>query len=166
MKNECHELIIEYYPHIKKVLSMFKRSSEWTEDVAQEACLKAIIHFDSCNDKTKFKAWFGQIAVNTAKNIIRSDKTKFHAQGYDLNRIQQKSDPPDIQLSDLILLDEIVTMIDKLPERQRESFYQRFINDCTFGEIAEMMDCPYDTAKANYRHALLKLRGNFNLLLL
>lgn len=166
MKNECHELIIKHYDYMKKVLKMFKKSSEWTEDIAQETCVKAIMNFKSCNDLTKFKGWFTQIAVNTAKNNLRSDKTKFHADGYDLNRIQQKSDAPDIQLSDLILLDEIVTMIDKLPERQRESFYQRFINDCTFGEIAELMDCPYDTAKANYRHALLKLRGDFNLLLL
>jgi RNA polymerase sigma-70 factor (ECF subfamily) len=28
----------------------------------------------------------------------------------------------------------------------------------SFKEIAEIMECPYDTAKANYRHALMKLK--------
>jgi RNA polymerase sigma-70 factor (ECF subfamily) len=28
----------------------------------------------------------------------------------------------------------------------------------SFKEIADVMACPYDTAKANYRHALLKLK--------
>ena len=31
----------------------------------------------------------------------------------------------------------------------------------SFAEIAEVMECPYDTAKANYRHALLKLKETF-----
>jgi hypothetical protein len=34
----------------------------------------------------------------------------------------------------------------------------RVFEDMSFKEIAQIMECPYDTAKANYRHALLKLR--------
>jgi RNA polymerase sigma-70 factor, ECF subfamily len=48
--------------------------------------------------------------------------------------------------------------IDKLPEKQRIALTLRIFEDLSFKEIAEIMKCPYDTAKANYRHALLKLR--------
>jgi hypothetical protein len=34
----------------------------------------------------------------------------------------------------------------------------RIFEDLSFKEIAHIMQCPYDTAKANYRHALLKLK--------
>ena len=34
----------------------------------------------------------------------------------------------------------------------------RIFEDLSFKEIADIMECPYDTAKANYRHALLKLK--------
>lgn len=48
--------------------------------------------------------------------------------------------------------------IDKLPERQKLALSLRIFDDLSFKEIAEIMSCPYDTAKANYRHALLKLK--------
>ena len=35
----------------------------------------------------------------------------------------------------------------------------RIFEDLSFKEIADIMNCPYDTAKANYRHALLKLKN-------
>ena len=44
------------------------------------------------------------------------------------------------------------------PERQRQALTLRVFDDLSFKEIAEVMACPYDTAKANYRHALLKLK--------
>ncbi|MBK9293136.1 MAG: hypothetical protein IPM57_01635 [Oligoflexia bacterium] len=37
----------------------------------------------------------------------------------------------------------------------------RVFEDLSFQEIAKIMDCPYDTAKANYRHAVLKLKKVF-----
>ena len=49
--------------------------------------------------------------------------------------------------------------IETLPEKQRQAISLRVFEDLSFREIAEIMDCPYDTAKANYRHALLKLKG-------
>jgi RNA polymerase sigma-70 factor (ECF subfamily) len=48
--------------------------------------------------------------------------------------------------------------IARLPDRQRTALSLRIFEDLSFKEIAELMDCPYDTAKANYRHALLKLK--------
>ena len=47
------------------------------------------------------------------------------------------------------------------PERQRVAITLRVFEDLSFKEIAQIMSCPYDTAKANYRHALLKLREIF-----
>ena len=51
--------------------------------------------------------------------------------------------------------------IDKLPDRQQMALRLRIFEDMSFKEIAQIMDCPYDTAKANYRHALLKLKVSF-----
>ena len=48
--------------------------------------------------------------------------------------------------------------VEKLPEKQRIALTLRVFEDLSFKEIAAIMECPYDTAKANYRHALLKLR--------
>ena len=49
--------------------------------------------------------------------------------------------------------------VDRLPEKQKMALSLRIFEDLSFKEIAEIMDCPYDTAKANYRHALLKMKS-------
>ncbi len=41
--------------------------------------------------------------------------------------------------------------IEKLPDRQRTALSLRVFDDLSFKEIADIMQCPYDTAKANYR---------------
>lgn len=51
--------------------------------------------------------------------------------------------------------------VDKLPLKQKTALVLRVYEDLSFNEIADIMECPYDTAKANYRHALLKLRQTF-----
>jgi RNA polymerase sigma-70 factor (ECF subfamily) len=51
--------------------------------------------------------------------------------------------------------------VDRLPFKQKTALVLRVYEDMSFAEIAEVMECPYDTAKANYRHALLKLKETF-----
>ena len=51
--------------------------------------------------------------------------------------------------------------VDRLPFKQKTALVLRVYEDLSFSEIAEIMECPYDTAKANYRHALLKLKEIF-----
>lgn len=52
----------------------------------------------------------------------------------------------------------ITTEIGKLALKQAQAVHLRLLNNMSFGEIAKEMNCPYNTAKANYRHGLLKLR--------
>jgi RNA polymerase sigma-70 factor (ECF subfamily) len=48
--------------------------------------------------------------------------------------------------------------IDKLPPRQKLAIELRIFEDMGFQEVADAMDCPFDTAKANFRHALMNLK--------
>ena len=45
-----------------------------------------------------------------------------------------------------------------LPEKQRQTLHLRLYEDYSFREIAQHMDCPVGTAKANYHHAVKNLR--------
>lgn len=53
----------------------------------------------------------------------------------------------------------IEEVIRSLPERQRLAVTLRLYEDLSFEEIATIMECPYDTAKANWRHGLLKIQA-------
>ena len=55
-------------------------------------------------------------------------------------------------------------VIEKLPEKQKMALTLRVFDELPFKEIAEIMECPYDTAKANFRHAINSLRKHAKLL--
>jgi RNA polymerase sigma-70 factor (ECF subfamily) len=52
----------------------------------------------------------------------------------------------------------IQSVIKRLPEKQRVTIELRFFQQCTLKQVAEIMECPVGTAKANYHHALTRLR--------
>ena len=93
--------------------------------------------------------------MNTAKN-------KFRERGLELSNIEDTQLGVDAGAENDLVKNDIHAAlrneIDRLPEKQRMALTLRIFEDMSFKEIAEIMACPYDTAKANYRHALLKLR--------
>ena len=102
--------------------------------------------------------WLFQIAVNTARNKIREarhETTDIENVHLAVGAVAENS------LVHTAVADIIHEEVEKLPFKQRTALVLRVYEDMSFKEIAEVMECPYDTAKANYRHALLKLRQVF-----
>lgn len=144
--------------HQKSLLRLsirFVKDVDTAEDVVQESFIKAYERLASFEARASFKSWLFQIAVNTAKNKLR-------------DRRQGACDIEDIPLavaakaeSGLIhnaIAQLVQKHVDNLPFKQKTALTLRIYEDLSFKEIAEIMDCPYDTAKANYRHALMRLR--------
>ncbi len=136
----------------------FVKDLDTAEDVVQEAFIKAYEKLHSFEGRSSFKSWLFQIAVNNARNKLRDSRKNM----VDIDNIQlavgAEAESGMVHGAVAGLLQEEV---DKLPDRQRTALVLRVYEDMSFKEIAEIMDCPYDTAKANYRHALMKLREVF-----
>jgi RNA polymerase sigma-70 factor (ECF subfamily) len=144
--------------HQKSLLRLsmrFVKDMDAAEDVVQESFIKAYERLNSFEARSSFRSWLFQIAINTAKNKLRS-------------RRDDMSNIDDIQLAVAAAAESglvhnsisilIQTHVDQLPFKQKTALTLRVYEDLSFKEIAEIMDCPYDTAKANYRHALMRLR--------
>jgi RNA polymerase sigma-70 factor (ECF subfamily) len=124
----------------------------------QESFIKAYQNIDSFEGRSSFKSWLYQIAVNTAKNCLRAKK----GEAVKLDAVQIAVDGQAHNALEQMDLKELVQKyVDILPEKQRTALVLRIFEDLSFKEIARIMDCPYDTAKANYRHAIMKLRHQF-----
>lgn len=151
-------LVRKYQRSLLRVSLRFVKDLATAEDVVQESFMKAYERLDSFEGRASFKSWLFQIAVNTAKNKLRE-------------RREGHSDLESVQLSVPAVAEESVShqalsklihkAVGELPFRQRTALVLRIFEDLSFKEIAEIMECPYDTAKANYRHALLKLKDEF-----
>lgn len=147
--------------HQKSLLRLcyrFVKDLDVAEDVVQESFIKAYERLKSFEGRSSFKSWLFQVAVNTAKNKLRERRDGM----VEISQIQLAvAAQAETQLISRSMASTIQILVDELPIRQKTALVLRIYEDMSFKEIAEIMDCPYDTAKANFRHALLKLRAEF-----
>jgi RNA polymerase sigma-70 factor (ECF subfamily) len=131
-------------------------SAEVAEDVTQEALLKAYQNIGSFRGDSKFSSWLIQIVMNTGRNVLRSQNRRNET---DIEDEVIASEHKDYQkIEGLQALTKLKEAVDQLPPRQKMALELRLFEELSFKEIAAIMDCPFDTAKANFRHALMKLR--------
>jgi RNA polymerase sigma-70 factor (ECF subfamily) len=149
------ELVQRHQRSLLRLTLRYTRDLSLAEDVVQESFIKAFQKIHLFEGRSSFKSWLFQIALNTAKN-------RFRERTMDLVNIEDTHlgiDPgAETGMVQMDMKRRIREEVDKLPEKQRIALTLRVFEDLSFKEIAQIMECPYDTAKANYRHALLKLR--------
>lgn len=150
------QLVERHQTVIMKAALRVTRDMTMAEDVVQESFIKAFQKLDTFEGRSSFKSWLYQITLNTARNKLRSNKRE----NVSLENLVLSTDGHiEAQLHRASVFEMIKSEIDELPEKQRQAISLRVFDDLSFKEISEIMNCPYDTAKANYRHALLKLKA-------
>lgn len=152
------ELVRRHQRGVLRLSLRFVKDMDTAEDVTQEAFIKAYEKLSSFEGRASFKSWLFQIAVNTARNKLREWKKDT----VDVDDVQLAvAAEAETALVHGAVSDLLQQEVDKLPHKQKTALVLRVYEDLSFNEIAEIMECPYDTAKANYRHALMKLRQTF-----
>lgn len=154
-KKSFEELIERHDKFLMKVVVRMTRDMDAAEDIVQETLIKAYKRLSLFEGRSSFRSWLYQIALNTTRNRFR--KSSRETIGTDHLDMAVDGEIEN-RLITLDVRGVLQAEIGKLPDRQRQALTLRIFEDLSFKEIAEVMDCPYDTAKANYRHALLKLK--------
>lgn len=152
---EAFTVIVERYQKPLTQFSMrYVGDLASAEDIVQESFLKAFEKLSTFQFRSAFKSWLYRIVINTAKNYLRNQKSVV-----DIDAVQIVEESECEQnLMDRQLIEKASDLIKDLPTKQREALQLRVFEDKSFAEVAEKMECPYDTAKANYRHGLIKLQ--------
>ncbi len=149
------ELVKRHQKGLLRMSLRFLKNINTAEDVVQESFIKAYEKLNSFEGRSSFKSWLYQITVNTARNKLREarlETTDIEFVQISVGAIAETS------LVQTAVKDMIQLEVDKLPLKQKTALILRVYEDLSFKEIADIMECPYDTAKANYRHALIKLK--------
>lgn len=152
------ELVKRHQRGLLRLSLRFMKDMGAAEDVVQESFIKAFEKLSSFEGRSSFKSWLYQIAVNTARNKLRENR-------HDMTDIENVhlavGAEAEATLVHTAVAELLQQEVEKLPFRQRTALVLRVYEDLSFAEIADVMECPYDTAKANYRHALMKLKQVF-----
>lgn len=154
------ELVRRHQRGLLRIVLRMTRELPLAEDIVQETFIKAYEKMALFEGRSSFKSWLYQVGLNTAKNRFRSRPQEEFSTDVIQGGVDAGAER-DLVRGDVSRL--LRAQVDLLPERQRIAITLRVFEDLSFKEIAQIMNCPYDTAKANYRHALLKLREKFEL---
>lgn len=157
-KEDFSILLEQYQLYALKVAYRFLRDKAFAEDVVQESFIKVYRKIDLFEGRSSFKSWLTQVILNTCKNRVR--KQGRETLGLETPKPSRVQGPEESMIQ-LDIGEMLKAEINELPEKQKQALVLRVYEDLSFKEIAEIMNSPYDTAKANYRHALMKLRERF-----
>jgi RNA polymerase sigma-70 factor (ECF subfamily) len=162
------ELLESYRGAIYNLLFKMVRNREETEDLVQEAFMKAFKALPSFNEEYAFSTWLYKIAINNCIDHMRKKRLKTYSMD---KPVQSKEGEvsrefPDTSMSpDLYILREeranlIEAAIADLPENYKIAIVLRHTEEKSYEEISAILDIPLGTVKARIFRAreMLKKR--------
>ncbi|HEX7511279.1 MAG TPA: sigma-70 family RNA polymerase sigma factor [Chitinivibrionales bacterium] len=131
---------------------------EIAEDLLQDTFLAAMRNANQFDRNRNFLSWIFGIAHKRTIDYFRHVKVENEHQGDTDRSLGKGPDTPEITLSNAQLRGVINEAIKTLDPMQREVFLLRELGDVPFKEIAQMMNCPINTALGRMRLALKNIR--------
>jgi RNA polymerase sigma-70 factor (ECF subfamily) len=130
------------------------------EEVAQDTFLRAyralVAYPPERIRDLKQKAWLHQIALNVFRNRVRGTRPRL----VELNGSEpDHAAGPEEDVMRRAEVDELAERVACLPPRYREAVVLRHVQDLSYAEIAEALEQPVGTVKANVHRGLKILRG-------
>ena len=158
-------LLLRHKSRLFNYIYQMVRDRDLADDIFQETFVKAIttIKQGRYNDQGKFSAWISRIARNLVIDSFRSEKSEASVSAdnadYDvLNRKEFSEETIEDAIIDLQIEDDLRSLIDELPEAQKEVLDMRYYKDLSFKEIAELLGISINTALGRMRYAILNMR--------
>lgn len=130
-------------------------NSQDAEDLVQETYFKAYKYYDKFEEGTNLKAWLFKILKNTFINNYR--KKKLEPRSVEFSEIEEsferivRHDPddqrldPEAQYLSGVMDDGVKRALDSLPHDYRMVVVLADLEDFSYKEIAEILDCPVGT---------------------
>lgn len=139
-----------------------------TEDIFQDTFVKVILTLKSgrYNEEGKFLPWIMRIAHNLTIDYFRANKkmpkiseSTSYSEDYNIFDFLGHTDEcTETKLIKEQINNDIVDLLDFLPDDQREVLMLRIFRDMSFKEIAEETNVSINTALGRMRYALINLR--------
>jgi RNA polymerase sigma-70 factor (ECF subfamily) len=131
---------------------------EIAEDLLQETFLAAYRNALQFDRSRSFLSWLFGIAHKRTIDYFRHARVENDHQEEAVESVGSRLGLPDENIVNANMRQVISAAVEKLDPYQREVFMLREIGGVPFKEIAEIMDCPINTALGRMRLALKNIR--------
>ncbi len=157
-------LIKKHQSKIFSYIMLIVKDRHLAEDIFQDTFIKVIntLKAGSYNEEGKFLPWVMRIAHNLIIDFFRKSKRMpmvENSEDYDIFETLRIFDQT---IEDKLVVEQIhrdvKTLIEYLPEEQKQVLKMRHYSDMSFKDIAEQTNVSINTALGRMRYALINLR--------
>ena len=146
-----------FYNYAMGISLRYSYSREEALEIVNDSFLKVFSKIGQYNIQLSFKAWLRRIVIHTAIDYHRKHaKYKYHL---DIEQVVEES--RDIDVIDKLNVEDILQLLNKLPNQYRLIFNLYEIEGYSHKEIGEMMDISESTSRTQLTRAKKKLRNLF-----
>lgn len=150
------DLARAYRPRIFGICYRYTGRPEDAEDLTQEVLLRVYRGLGTFRAEARFSTWLYRVAANACSSWLASEAKRQKAP-----LPEDVVDPSPTPLERLRRKEtgaRVRRAVAALPDRQRMTLVLRVYEELSLREVAEIMECPVGTVKANYFFALKNLR--------
>jgi len=142
------------------------KSSEESENIVQDVFLTLWEHRNKVEKNSSIKYYVFTIAYNSAISILRKKASESQFIEYLKSLQDLNQEPVNIELEYKELTDKLNSIINHLPDRQKEVYNLHKAEGLKYQEIAERLNISVNTVENHMSRALKTIReklGNYSL---
>ncbi len=157
-------LLTRHKSKIYTSIYLFVKDEDQANDIFQEVFIKIIdtLRKGKYNHEGKFLQWAMRIAYNMCVDQFRRGKRYSKVSATETFDIFDVLEAPDESMEGMMMRtqthDRIRSLVDLLPDEQREVVILRHYADMSFKEIAGLTRVSINTALGRMRYALINIR--------
>jgi RNA polymerase sigma-70 factor (ECF subfamily) len=161
-KEAFAQLVAKYQKPLYAALRRLVRHHDDTDDLLQEAFVRAYQHLKDFDRSRPFYPWLHRIAVNLAITFIQRRKRQSNFSGLNAEEIfptAPETDNPDEKAERSEMLAALEKAIERLPAEQRAVLLLRTREDMSYQELSEHLGIEIGTVMSRLARAREKLRA-------
>lgn len=161
-------LLMRHKDRIYRAIHMKVRDTALAQDIFQEAFIKVVntLKSGNYNEEGKFLPWAMRIAKNLVIDHFRkANKVRLISESSSMrddfnifHTLKLEDDNVQDQMTKTELEEQVLELVEELPDTQRDILHMRIFKGMSFKDIAEKEDISINTALGRMRYALINLR--------
>ncbi|MEH6306989.1 RNA polymerase sigma factor [Olivibacter sp. CPCC 100613] len=151
----------KYYGYVLAVVTRYVKNEYDAEELVNETFIKAFKNLPRFNRvgegpilEKSFRGWLARIAANLSIDLLRSQKNMVAMEEVG----EQDIKPVLINASDKLFAEDILKLLERLPEIQRIIFNLYEVEGYAHEEIGKMLNIPDSTSRTYLTRAKQRLR--------
>ena len=150
------ELVERFNPRLRYFLRKLVGQTDRADDLAQEVWLDVLRQLPRLRDVGAFKAWLYRIAHGKVMLDWRRN-SRLPPTTPDIEQIVEPTQPDDTAFS-AEDAQQIHAALDQLEPTHREVLVLRFLEELSYEEIGQIVDCPLGTVRSRIHYAKTALQ--------